>query len=350
MDAAALLERAGRYTAEGLLRFGYVTRNDLSCREMRDAVATHRVYYPDRSYVGAVYDSRGDLIRSTLRFNHGDIFPVDTPKIDDVAVISARQSSDAVALYGGILFPILGHFLFESIARLWPLLWRRQARKASIAVYFHHWPGLELDAFMANPLYRETLNAFDLAQDDIKIIDHPIRFDTLIVPEPASAYHLNLDERMISILDRISKKSLGSDRGLPIRKERGRRIYLSRSHWQDNRRILNEDAIDALMATRGIEVVHTEAMQPRELMASLGDAGTVIAADGSHAHLAAFCRSGIRTIMLDTRPVPTQFAIAVLRRFRALHVPLFETPLYRAEQGITDLAMLGQVVDLALAS
>ena len=74
----------------------------------------------------------------------------------------------------------------------------------------------------------------------------------------------------------------------------------------------------------------------------------MVATDGSHAHLAAFCRPGTRVVLLDTRPVPTQFAIAKLRDFAAFHVPLFETPLYRAETGITDPDMLGRLIDQAV--
>jgi Glycosyltransferase 61 len=349
MNAATLYEQAVLYTIDGLKKYGYVTRKNLCCNEIRDATITNRTYFPDRSYVGAVYDGNDELIRSTLRFNTGDIFPVDTARLDDISKLSAWQSPHPVALYSGILFPIIGHFLFESIARLWPLLWREAGSAGQLPVYFHHWPGLDLKAFMANSLYRETFRAFGLKESDVNIIERPIRFDTLIVPDPASAYHLHLDQRMVSVFDRIANSIMQQGDYRHTSPQGNRRVYLSRSSWTENRRILNEEAIDALMMARGIEVVHTQTLGPRDLISLLLSADTVIATDGSQAHLAVFCRPGIRTVVLDTRPVPTQFAISALRGFNSVHVPLFQTPLYRMEQGITDLAVLGQIIDFALA-
>ena len=102
------------------------------------------------------------------------------------------------------------------------------------------------------------------------------------------------------------------------------------------------------MAERGFEVVHTQSMSPPELVTMFRAADYLVATDGSHAHLAAFCRPGTRVVMVDTRPVPTQFAIAKLCNLAAFHVPLFETPLYRSEIGITDPGALGRLIDLAI--
>lgn len=344
MNVSELYQQALEYTAEGLRSYGYLTQNDLICREVRNATVTNRAYFPDRSYVGAVYDGRGNLIRSTLRFNQGDIFPVDTAHLDELSALGAQLGQHATALYGGILFPILGHFFFEAIARLWPLLWYGQDNRRGLPVYYHHWPGLDIDLFMANPLYRQTLQALGLEAGDIHVIDRPQRFDTLLVADPASAYHVNLDMRMATVFDHVSASIMGRQPS----QGGGRRVYLSRSRWKENRRILNEEAIDVLMADRGMEVVHTETLPPRDLMMMLSDADLVVATDGSHAHLAAFCRPGIRTVMMDTRPVPTQFAIDALRQFKAVHIPLFKSKLYRSERGITDPALLGRLVDQTL--
>ena len=338
------------YTAIGLQTGGYVTRANLALHEVRDAIVTRRDYFPDRSYVGAVYDGKRNLVQSTLRFNERDIFPADPKFLDDISAASAQPSPDRTALYGGILFPILGHFFFESMARLWPLLWGRNTQERRLPVYFHPWPGLDTPRFLDNPLYRLSLEAIGIRAEDLKVIDAPLQFDTLIVPAPASAYHLNLDYRMVSIFDQIASSILAQPGPTPQRLGPGRNIYLSRSQWSENRRILNEEAIDAEMTARGFEIVHTQHLSPQDLMAVLVDTDTIVATDGSHAHMAAFCRPGIRIVMLDSRPVPTQFAISVLRQMRAVHVPLFQTPIYRMEIGITEPAVLGQLIDLCLAA
>jgi len=347
MTPASLLEQAKYYTKDGLQRFGYVTRKDLSCIEFQGALATSRAYFPDRSYVGAVYDGRGALVKSTQRYNQGDLIPADPAIVDDLSSIGADRCEQDIALYGGILFPILGHFLFESLSRLWPLLWLNEAERWPTPIYFHHWPGLDVAQLEANPLYVQVLNALGIDFGTIRVIDRPIGFTRLIVPDTASAYHLHLDIRMNDVFDRVVRSILGGPSHAGAYAN-GPKVFLSRSRWNENRRIQNESGLDEMLDGRGFRVVHTELLPPRELIAMLATAGKVIATDGSHAHLAAFCKPGTPIIMLDTRPVPTQFAISALRPLRALHLPLYETEVFDPGGRITDFNLLDQFIDLAL--
>ena len=55
------------------------------------------------------------------------------------------------------------------------------------------------------------------------------------------------------------------------------------------------------------------------------------------------------TVLFDTRPVPTQIAIAKLCGFRIMHVPLFEMPsLYRSETGIQNVPELCAMAENAI--
>ena len=334
------------YTSDSIRKFNYVTDLDLSCTDFRNATATPRTYYQNRSYTGAIYDGRNRLIKSTQRFNRGDIVPVDAEHLDDTLVTSARLGEAYSGLYGGILFPILGHFIFESLSRLWPLLWNSApSHKQSMPIFYHHWPDLEIASIFRNPLYKVMFEAFGIEQPSLRLIDTPKRFESLIIAEPASAYHLSLNRQMISILNRVVDRTVGMETTTcPTQ-----RVFLSRSQWRSNKRIVNEEALDDMMSRKGFRVLHTERMNPVELLKTLQDSEFVVSTDGSHAHLSAFCREGVRTLLLDTRPVPTQFAISILRDFRTFHVPLFKTAMYKMESGIVDLSLLSDVVDLAIA-
>ena len=287
-------------------------------------------------------------MRSTLRYNDRDIWPADPAFVDDFSRIGVDECEHGVALYGGILFPVLGHLLFESLSRLWPCLWLSHAGRWPMPVYFHHWPGLDMTEMRANPLYVQVFEALGIGFDAIRLIDKPVGFNKLIVANTASAYHMYLGVRMNDVFDRIVNSVVGEPAGAAANVQGRPTVFLSRSRWMENRRIQNESGLDDMMGGRRIRVVHTELMPPQELITMLAKAGTVISTDGSHAHLAVFCQPGTRIVMLDTRPVPTQFAIAALRLFRTLHVPLFETDMFDPARGITDFSLLDQAIGLAL--
>ena len=339
----AALDRAAVFTEECLARFGYVTHNDLRVRAVRDAAVTPRSYGPDRGYTGAVYDAAGALIGESLRFNQGDINPVDPQSLPiGVRDVASRR---ALGIYAGPLFPILGHFLFETLARLWPLALLSGDGGEPADILVHDWPGLDLPAFFDNPLYRELLSTLGVTPGRIVLADRPLAYETLLVADPASRYHVDLNVQMEHLLLFMRRTLLGTD-APPLT---GDRLYLSRSRWGSNRRIANEPAIDEAMAARGYKIVYPETLAPADLVSALAGASIVVSFDGSHAHLAAFCEPDTATVLFDTRPVPTQIAIAKLRGFRIMHVPVFEMPeLYRAEVGILDVPGLCSMAEQAI--
>ena len=340
------LDRADAFTQECLGRFAYVTHNDLRVRAVRNALVTPRSYGPDRGYTGAAYDATGALVPETLRFNQGDINPVDPPTLP-AGLREAAATRRTLGIYAGPLFPIMGHFMFETLARLWPLAHLGSGgdgtEPADIVV--HHWPGLELPGFFDNPLYRELLGTLGITPGRLVLADRPLSYDTLLVADPASRYHVDLNVQMGDLLMFTRRTLLGTDTP-PLT---GDRLYLSRSRWGANRRILNEAEIDESMAARGYQVVYPETLAPADLVGIMAGASIVVSFDGSHAHLAAFCEPDTATVLFDTRPVPTQIAIAKLRGFRIMHVPLFELPeLYRADAGILDVPGLCSVAEQAI--
>ena len=327
-----------RYTAEGLRTFAYVERRPATVEVLRSALLTRRDYGPDRTVTGAVHDRDGLLYRPALRPATApeDLSHADPERVERGAIAPARRI--ATALYGGVLFGTLGHFLFETLARLWML---RDMRLRGGKVAFHPWPDLYLPDIFRNALYAAILRALGLSRRDVLLVHlDDVEVGTLFCPSPLSVMHAALDPAMGELLDFVADEILTSRRfafrrpgaaGMP-------RVFLSRSRWSANSRIRNETDLDGLFAEHGFAIVHPQETRPRELLGLLRGAGIVAATDGSHAHLATFCRPGTRTFMLDTRTVPTQFAIARLKDLRSLHVPLADAGLIR--DGAVDVRAL----------
>ena len=340
-----LLEQSLRYRALGLATYGFVATRDITLTTLRSAFVTERRYGPADAYSGAVYDGQGRLQEALVRPVSGerDLRSVDPPTVDPTAFRSAN--SIEVGYYGGILFPSLGHFLVETLARLW--LWsdfanRGRDREERVRIVLHHWPDLSLASIFANRLYCALFGALGIRRTDIQLVqDAPLRAGVLYCPYPLSIYHHYMHPQMSRLFDHLAEHIIqsGSD-SLRLRRSRSapaKRIFLSRSRWTANKRIRNEDQLDALFQRQGFTILHPQDCDPVDLMRRLGNAEIAASSDGSTAHLLAFCKPGTRTLLLDTRPVPTQFALDKLRDFRSFHVQLFDNGRFDPVSGLLDL-------------
>ena len=315
---AEIVETSLLFTAAQLARYGYVERRPLRIDRIDDALLTRRDYFPERKMTGAVYDSAGRRFDRALR---PPSIPDDLVNVDPERIVrsaSDRSKRYGRLLYGGTLFGTLGHFLVETLARLWPYVpgWSGEGRRPRVV--FHAWPDLAYPGFWRNPLYRAILGALGIRPKDLRLVHlRDLRADTLLCPSPASVLHETLHPAMGTVLDAVGDRLARQPLHARLLRRRGSdlppRLFLSRSLWPSNRRIADESGLDA------------------EVVAS---------ADGSHAHLAAFCRPGTRILLLDARLVPTQFALAQLQRLRAFHVPLGPCGLLGPDLTIGDPAPL----------
>lgn len=340
-----LLEQSLHYRALGLATYGFVATREITLTTLRSACLTERRYGPANAYSGAVYDGQGRLQEALVRPVSGefDLRSVD-PKTIDPAAFGSATSIEA-GYYGGILFPSLGHFLVETLARLW--LWsdfanRGRDRAERVKIVVHHWPDLSLAEIFANRLYRALFGALGIRGTDLQLVqDTPLRADVLYCPSPLSIYHHYMHPQMSRLFDHLAEQIIQSGSGaLRLPRSRGapaRRIFLSRSRWAANKRIRNEDQLDDLFRRQGFAILHPQDCDPVDLMRHLGEAEIAASSDGSTAHLLAFCKPGTRTLLLDTRPVPTQFALDKLRRFRSFHVQLFDNGHFDPITGLLDL-------------
>jgi hypothetical protein len=330
------------YSRDGRRQFGYVENREVALNVLPQAIITARRFVEPTRFTGAVYDNQGMLVTSSLGFNEGEFAPLDPPSIDPTAFAAAHRLE--TALYGGTLFPIMGHFLFETVARLWPLVDLKPDREVSSSgtkIVFHPWLELELRSFLSNPLYKRIFEVLGIQERSIVLADRDLRIELLHYPCTLSVYHRFMHPLLGRVLDRIGD-ALARDAS-PFGRFKGRRapsrrIFLSRSRWAVHRRVKNETLLDELFAQHGFEIIHPQRIQPGPLVRALREADVVASTDGSQAHLAAFCKPGTSTLLLDTRPVPTQFAIGVLRDLNAIHLPLYANELWNRTTGEVEIS------------
>jgi hypothetical protein len=187
----------------------------------------------------------------------------------------ARQVEEAV--FGGYLLGAYGHFLAESIHRLWPLF--EDAHLRSLPIYFmtltqNQGPVTELRSYMVDIL---TYLGVDPGKVHV-IFNEPVGFGKLWVPEQVK--WLKHACQTPGYFQRFRKFSEGFD-------EAGDdRIYVSRSTYLYSGSYLGETLVERLLEDAGVRIVFPEQHKVADLVAMYRKAGAIAFSDGSAVHVA----------------------------------------------------------------
>ena len=216
----------------------------------------------------------------------------------------------ATVLYAGYLNPHWGHFIMDSLSRLWPAF-------LDDAPHYDHIIFLTDIRRRFHPNILQTLELTGL-MDKIRFIDHPIRFSKVIVPETGieSRHHYGAEvERVYETIGRNA-----DSRMLP---SAGKKIYLSRGRLGKAR--LNEPGsgwTDEFFAANGYTIIYPEQEDAATLITALRGADTVAALSGTLPHNMVFARPGTRLEVIEKSPGINNYqqAVDLMRRLDALYI------------------------------
>lgn len=265
---------------------------------------------------GAVYNSRGNLVRASQRVGglaSDHALAADPPQLPP-ATEPARQLT-GTWLFGGTWFNHFGHFLTESITTLWP------DEDAVGLLFVPFWFGRQV-----LPWQREML---DLAGRDerLEIVGtERIEVERLLVPERPVVPNGHVRPEAVGVWRQMARAAAGSS---------GRRVFLSRSLHnrtvpEDSRAArrvaTNEAELDQLMQDLGFEVVHPERLTFRQQVNAVSGAEVLAGTAGSSLHLSVFSPPDSLVVEIgDARgapePVLTQQILAHGCGHRLGHIP-----------------------------
>ena len=230
---------------------------------LADATAypVHASTEPHQAHFGVVRDD-GTLVESTIDDRHHGAhtyLPPDTSRFDGI------ESVPGEVIYVGAFHAAYGHFLLESLARLWwaadhpdlPIVW--MASDAATAPTLSDW---QRDMLEVLGIHNETV-----------ILTRPTRFAVLHVPDAGYKYADWSHPQQI--------RFLAAHEG-PAQEE-GSRLWLSR----DARLgvgVINRDIIERRLRSRGWTIVTPELMPLREQLDAMARAHVIAGEEGSTFH------------------------------------------------------------------
>lgn len=181
-------------------------------------------------------------------------------------------------IYAGPFFLHFGHFISESLHRLWPRLTMPEWSGAKIA--YHQFIPQPLPAYII-----DSLALHGISPDDLIPIVATTRFDRLcIAPQARQMMGPALMPDYRTLLDPIL------DERFPF-SQSGRRLYVSRLHHHHTGSYFGESYVEAALKAQGFDVVYPEQHPLHEMVDLLRSADLAVFAEGSAMHIMELCGS-----------------------------------------------------------
>ncbi|MDU8927569.1 glycosyltransferase 61 family protein [Alisedimentitalea sp. MJ-SS2] len=238
---------------------------------VRDAITVPPV--EGRNIPSGVFDDGGTIVDNSRTLMGGPRWSDIPPYPDPISV----HSLPGRHLFGGVGRVHFGHFLIETIPRLWAL---DHLDPPVESVIFFPMHGRRTDM----PFGRTLRELIDLFCGDVPItmIDHPTEIAELVVPSQGVG-HLNWSTGTPEFRQFVRSRFEAA-----YKPDGPERLYISRTRLGNEDSLVDqEDAIEELMAAAGYTIFHPERYSIREQVEHLMAAKTVVGADGSAFHLAA---------------------------------------------------------------
>jgi hypothetical protein len=187
-------------------------------------------------------------------------------------------------IYGGLFFYHYGHFLLESLSRIWclnylnpdiPIIWHRNVIN-NLTIW-----------------QKELLSLLNISSDRFIYIDSPMRIKKILLPDPgyivqyeASHYHLkNLDVKVGKVTNDPEK------------------VWLSRSQLKhaQNIKIDNELEVEKLLCEKGWFILFPEKLTILRQLEILSNAKVIAGFEGSAFHTLILLSDLPKKVMIFTR-------------------------------------------------
>lgn len=228
---------------------------------------------PNRSIQkSGVLDAQGAFVENSITWRNGSQINLEPPlpAAAEIADLPGRW------IFAGPLFGHFGHFLVESICRIWALDRLRGEVDGILWVpKFQNRPEHVMDTF------RPLLQMLGVDIPCRNIAD-PTRVETLHVPQQGFGM-FDMIEGAPEFRDFVNAHA-----GRDVAPKGAEKIYVSRSALPPARgSLLGESLIEELLAAEGYEMFHPQKHSFEEQIAAYKAARYIVSVDGSPLHMAA---------------------------------------------------------------
>jgi hypothetical protein len=304
-------------------RFEILTRHQVSDRNKAFRHTTHHT-------LGAIYRSDGHIINMSTRSggHGGDHVTALDPEVLTIneGEISKWKRISGNTLYLGNFMNHYGHFITESLSRMWYLFENLESVTFDNYAYF---PFIFDDArAVISPFHQHFLELFRIPPEKLLFLSKPVVFEQVVIPQQLWVVNKFCYARLrflYAALRSHHEKRPGFDR-----------IFLSRSTPRPDR-FENISEVENLFASFGFKVLYPQRMEIRQQLDAYANCKIMAGFSGTALHNCIFASESTFLIeVCDMRcpnaPVPMQMICNDLAQISATHIRYT-----RSEKGGADI-------------
>lgn len=203
-----------------------------------------------------------------------------------------------VVVFGGLLNIHFGHFIIDSISRLWYYIKNPTLNYKIVFLNLPGYDGVKFDCI---------LQAIGLKKEQYEIINQPTQFNKIIIPEQtlfrATSYKKECQLVFDAIINNVKPANL-------------KKIYLSKTKYYKANSD-RETYFEEFYKKRGFEIIYPETIPFTEQVSILNGADEIVCTIGTLVHLTFFSKNNAKlTILARTsdQPIAVSFMLSVQMR------------------------------------
>jgi len=206
-------------------------------------------------------------------------------------IVHHLEADDFPVIYIGYIMSHYGHFLVDSIGRLWPE--ELVNSKIKLAIILEG----EMPEFI-----RCFFELLGIKNDDILIVNENCQFKKVYIPDCSYWYANYVTNEFRGIYDRVINK-------VQLNRPTYEKIYFSRVHFAAKgisrkngkyiQREYGEIIIEKIFADNGFKVLYPEELSLEEQIFYINNCNILITTQGTIAHNIIFSKQGIKLVVIN---------------------------------------------------
>lgn len=258
---------------------------------------------------------------------YGFIHELDNWALDDcnlvteiVQVKDDEEIRDETIVYGGYMRNQWGHFIVNTMSRLWFIFAHPEFEYDRIVFAIHPEESLNLKGN-----YGEFFKLLGI-EDKIEFIDKPTAYKKVVIPELSWSLQRRYSDEFNLVFDAVIENALKDS--IQARKIYPKKCFFTRSKLTKSINTeIGIEFLDDFFARNNFEVIAPEKLTLIETILTIQNADVVAGASGSTVHNILFGRKGQKLIILERNAINNDFqpGINLVRDLDVTYIDSFLT-------------------------
>jgi capsular polysaccharide biosynthesis protein len=227
---------------------------------------------------GLVNTVTGDVVKEAIHLKYDFLWLHKPDTITEQKALSAIPYLDATFYYCGVCFNNFGHFVLESLSRLWAY---EQYRNDNVYLIFHKHLG-QPDFLNKRNFVYQVLKGFNIPLERVLFLDDVVLLKKVIIPEQKYGYGICMkpEPKFIDFIRTFTIKG-----SIPKEFENVDSVYVSRSQMPSNKgKPIGEKEFEEYLVANGYKILYPEKYTVYQQLAIYNKAKKIVFCDGGALH------------------------------------------------------------------